>query len=615
MNKKDTQKPQYNMWQNTIYMMKIAWKYSKSIFFHIPILVILATLENLAELFIVPTILNSVETKTPLNDLALQVLGFALLLVFTSGLQTYVKEVSSTPFTHTRIRMKDMYETKRRTMSYPYMESSTIEKLYDDAGLCTCSPLEATEAIWTTLIDLLKAILGCVIYIALLSHIHVSLLLIICITSVISFYASKHFSEWEYKHKDDAAEYHTQCHYVSQQAQNRKLAKDLRIFGMQPWLNELHTRALRLTYAFTAKSNQQETIGETIGFLSIFLQNGLAYAFLIVQVINSDMSAAEFLLYFNAIGNFTSWITAILTQLGALHKHSLDLCRYREFLELPETFLFEEGEPLLPDSTKNYEIVLKNVSFVYPESEHYIFRNLNLTIHPGEKLAIVGLNGAGKTTLVKLICGFYDPTEGEVLLNGVNIKQYNRRDYYKHFSAVFQQFSVLDAPIKVNIAQSVSDINETRVKDVLEKAGLTEKISSLSNGINSNVGRYIYEDGIEFSGGETQRLMLARALYKDAPVLILDEPTAALDPIAENDIYMKYNEMTQKRTSLFISHRLASTRFCDRIIFLADGAIKEEGTHASLMELEGNYADLFEVQSKYYKEGGVEHDETEVIFA
>ena len=615
MNKKETQKPQYNMWQNTIYMMKIAWKYSKSLLFYIPLLAVLATLENLAELFIVPIILNSVETKIPLNDLALLVLGFALLFVLTSGLQTYIKTASKAPFSQPRTYMKDMYEMKRRTMSYPYMENSRIEKLYNDAGKCTNAPYEAGEAIWTTLIDFLKAIVGCLICLCLLSHIHVSLILIISITSVISFYASKHFNEWEYRHKEDAAEYSTQCFYISRQAQNRKLAKDLRIFGMQPWLNELHTKALRLAYSFTAKCNQQETIGAAIGFLLSFLQNGLAYAFLILQVIHSNMSAAEFLLYFNAIGNFTSWINAILTQFGTLHKQSLDLCRFREFLELPELFLFEEGEILLPDSTKDYTIELKNVSFAYPESEHYIFRHLNLTIHSCEKLAIVGLNGAGKTTLVKLICGFYDPTEGEVLLNGVNIKQYNRRDYYKHFSAVFQQFSVLDAPIEVNIAQSVLDIDVKRVEDVLEKAGLTEKMNSLSKGIKSNVGRYIYEDGIEFSGGETQRLMLARALYKDAPILVLDEPTAALDPIAENDIYMKYNEMTKNSTSLFISHRLASTRFCDRIIFLADGVIKEEGSHASLMELGGEYANLFEVQSKYYKEGDVEHDETEAIFS
>ncbi|MBQ6844370.1 MAG: ABC transporter ATP-binding protein [Agathobacter sp.] len=603
------------MWQNTIYMMKIAWKYSKSLLFHIPILVILATLENLAELFIVPMILNSVETKIPLNDLALLVLGFTLLLVFTSGLQTYVKYISDSPRMEIRIRMKDMLESKRRTMSYPYMESSTIEKQYNDAELCTRSNWDSSQAIWTTLTDLLKAIVGCVIYISLLSHIHVSLLLIIIITSVINFYASKHFSEWEYRHKDEFAEYNNQCYYISEQAQNRKLAKDLRIFGMQPWLNELHTKGLRLTHAFTAKRNQQETIGEAIGFVLSFLRNGIAYIFLIVQVLNANMSAAEFLLYFNAIGNFTTWVTTILTQVETLHKQSLELCRFREFIELPELFLFEEGTSILPDNTKEYEIKLKNVSFIYPESDHYIFRNLNLTIHPGEKLAIVGLNGAGKTTLVKLICGLYDPTEGEVLLNGVNIKQYNRRDYYKHFSAVFQQFSILDAPIEVNIAQSVFDIDEARIEDVLEKAGLTEKISTLSNGIKSNVGRYIYEDGIELSGGETQRLMLARALYKDAPILVLDEPTAALDPIAENDIYMKYNEMTKNRTSLFISHRLASTRFCDRIVFLADETIAEEGTHTSLMELGGDYADLFEVQSKYYKEGDAEDDETETIFS
>lgn len=615
MKKKETQKPQYNMWQNTLYMIKIAWKYCKSIFFHIPILVVLATLQNLAELFLVPTILDSVETRISLNHLTLLVLGFTLILVFTSGLQTYVHYLTEAPYNEIRSRINNMLETKRRTMSYPYIESSTIKKLYGDAQISVRSNWDATQAIWTTLTDLLKAIVGCLIYIGLLSHIHVSLIFMICITSVISFYASKHFNEWEFRHKEEQSEYNNQCYYVSRQAQNRKLAKDLRIFGMQTWLNELHTKGLQLTYAFTAKCSQQEFVADAIGFFLSFIRNGIAYAFLIVQVVNSNMSAAEFLLYFNAIGNFTTWVAGILTHVETLHKQSLDLCRLREFLELPELFQFEEGESLLPDATKDYEITLKNVSFIYPESEDYIFRNLNLTIHAGEKLAIVGLNGSGKTTLVKLICGLYDPTDGEVLFNGVNIKQYNRRDYYKHFSAVFQQFSVLDAPIEVNVAQSVFDIDTKRVEDVLEKAGLTEKITSLSNGIKSNVGRFVYEDGIEFSGGETQRLMLARALYKDAPILVLDEPTAALDPIAENDIYMKYKEMTKRRTSLFISHRLASTRFCDRIVFLAEGIIKEEGTHASLMELGGDYADLFEVQSKYYKKGDAEHDETEFVFS
>lgn len=615
MNKKETTKPKYNMWQNTVYMIKIAWKECKSVIFHIPILVSIAITSNLTELFIVPTILEKIEAQVPLKELTFIILGFACILILTSWLQTYVSYLAKSPRITVRSSILSMINHKRMTMSYPYMESSKTEKMCNDAHHCCYSNWAAAEAIWTTLTEILKAVLGFVIYITLLCTLNPILILIVSITSVISFFASKHFNEWEYRHKEERAEYVKQCAYVAEKSKSRSLAKDLRIFGMQPWLSDLHTKGLNSIYKFTAKRNQQELIAKVIDLLLIFFRNGIAYGFLIIQVLHSNMSAAEFLLYFTAIGNFTSWVTAILTQIETLHKQSLELCRLREFLELPEYFKFEDGEPLLPNTTAYYEIQLKNVSFQYPKSEHYIFRNLNLTIRPGEKLAIVGLNGAGKTTLVKLICGFYDPTEGEVLLNGINIKQYNRQDYYRHFTAVFQQFSILEAPIEVNVAQSIFDIDTDRVQNSLEKAGLSDKVATLPKGIKSNVGRFIYEDGIEFSGGETQRLMLARALYKDAPILVLDEPTAALDPIAENDIYMKYSEMTEGHTSLFISHRLASTRFCDRIIFLADGNIQEEGTHASLMKIGGSYADLFEVQSKYYKEGDVNHEETKTIFA
>ncbi len=221
-----------------------------------------------------------------------------------------------------------------------------------------------------------------------------------------------------------------------------------------------------------------------------------------------------------------------------------------------------------------------------------------------------GLNGAGKTTLVKVMCGFLDPTEGRVLLNGQDIRKYNRRDYYGLFSAVFQEFLIMPTTIATNVAQSEEEIDMDRVKACLDKAGLKEKVESQPRQYQTLLNREVYEDAIMLSGGESQRLMLARALYKDAPMIILDEPTAALDPIAEADMYAKYHAMTRGKSSVYISHRLASTRFCDRILLMDQAKIIEEGTHEALLALGGRYAELFAVQSKYYQEGGDDSDDT-----
>ena len=250
---------------------------------------------------------------------------------------------------------------------------------------------------------------------------------------------------------------------------------------------------------------------------------------------------------------------------------------------------------------------MRDVWYKYDGAEDFTLKGIDLTIEEGESLALVGINGAGKTTLVKLICGLYSPTKGEILINGKQINEYNIEEYYSMISAVFQEIRPICFTMLEYVASSDLDRLTARADAIsaMKLAGIGEKIENLENGIDTHLMKGIYDDGVDLSGGEMQKLVLARAIYKNGNMLILDEPTAALDPIAENNLYLKYRELTRGKTSIYISHRFASTRFCDHIVLLEDGVIKESGTHDSLMERDGQYAYMFGVQAKYYKEGEV----------
>ncbi len=412
-----------------------------------------------------------------------------------------------------------------------------------------------------------------------------------------------------YRHREEEAMYEKRMMYILSQSRDRSAAKDIRIFGLRSWIEELFNKTMDAYVAFHNKSEGIYIWARIIDLVLSFLRNGVAYIYLINIFVTSGISVAEFLLYFTAVGFFSEWVSGILSGLSTLYKQSLDISIVRECLEYPEIFKFDEGERLIPENGQQYEIKLENVSFRYPNTSANTLANINLTLHRGEKLAVVGLNGAGKTTLIKLICGLLDPSEGRVLLNGKDIKDYNRKDYYMMFAAVFQNFSLLAGSIATNGAQSEDDIDMNKVKDSIYKAGLKKKIESLSKRYDTYLNREVYEDAIMLSGGEMQRLMLARALYKDAPIIVLDEPTAALDPIAESEMYQKYNEMTEGKSAIYISHRLASTRFCDRIILIDKAKISEEGSHEELLKRGGKYAELYAIQSKYYQKGGLKDGE------
>lgn len=611
MDKKETQskhgakkapKPKYNLWQNTGFMLRTSRKYAKSVF---PLCIVLALLsagKSVAELLIAPAILNKIELSASLGSVVFTIAAFALVLMLLSGLRSYVD--TNALFGRIAVRSQGIYlsiSRKYAKTSYPNLLNTDFLALGEKASAACAGNSESSEAIWTTLTDLMTSCIGFIVYLALLTNLNLWLAALVAATTAVSYFASKRINEWGYLHRSEELELTKRIEYANKTATSREFAKDIRMFGLRGWLEDLWGSTMRLYSAFCAKRERKYIWANIIDIVLTFLRNGIAYAFLIGITVKNGLPASQFLLYFAALSGFAQWVVEILDKLSVMHKQSLDISTIREFLDWDEPFDLNGGERIAFEPNKQYEIRLDDVSFRYPKADKDTLSHINLTVHPGEKLAIVGLNGAGKTTLVKLVCGFLDPTEGRILLNGEDIRKFNRNDYYALFSAVFQEFSVLDVTVKENIAQCVDGIDETRVWQCIDKAGLTEKIKSLPKGIETHLGRRVFKDGVEFSGGQTQRLMLARALYKNAPILVLDEPTAALDPIAENDIYQKYNDMTHGRTSFFISHRLASTRFCDRIIFVDGGKIAEEGTHDELLKNGGGYAYLFEVQSKYYR--------------
>ena len=321
------------------------------------------------------------------------------------------------------------------------------------------------------------------------------------------------------------------------------------------------------------------------------------YFYLGVLAITGKITIGIATQMFTAAGTFYGSMRNLVWNFQELNKRANYANEYVKFMDYPAAI--QKGDRHVQPGPHVFEF--KDVSFSYPGADVEVLRNINLTLTPGEHLSVVGLNGAGKTTLVKLLCRLYDPTKGAIFMDGVDIREYNYEEYMTVFAPVFQDFKLFAFTMKENILMDKSEDDTQDVATVLERVGLAEKLSTLSNGADTVVYKHFDKDGIEPSGGEQQKLAIARALYKNAPVVILDEPTAALDPMAEYDIYRQFDTLVHEKTAIYISHRLSSCQFCDKIAVFSEKELKEYGTHAELVNKpDGVYAKMFAAQAQYY---------------
>ena len=451
-------------------------------------------------------------------------------------------------------------------------------------------------------LKLIEYILCYVLLGTVLSHVTPWLALLLTLAPAVNILCARAYRKWQFAARAVRTDLNRKLDYVCKKPADLTAWKDIRVYGMAGWFRELYRELLQKGLDWERRASLREFLGRLADLFVILLRDGAAYAVLIAGAVQGEITAEEFVLYFAAVSSFAGFVGNIVTEWNAILNASLFVCDFREYLDLP-------GDG--PDGAESAEghldhapeIVFDRVSFRYDGAEADTIHDLSLTIAPGERIALVGLNGAGKTTLVKLLCGLYRPRAGEIRVDGVPAGDFRREEYYKLFSPVFQDarpgpFSILE-----NVSARLDGRGDRALAEsCLRRAGLGEKLDSLPKGMDTVLDKLLDSEGTDLSGGEKQKLMLARSIYKNAPVLVLDEPTAALDPIAENQIYLQYSAMTAGKTSLFISHRLASTRFCDRILFLKDGQIAEQGTHDELMALGGAYSRLYELQSCWYRD-------------
>ena len=602
--KKDELHKEYGVISNCIYILKRFVKYRKSLIFFLLTGTFAAASMSYIWSFIGKLVIDMIQTSAgggniiPLIKL---VTATSLAELFIMWLNTISLTKLGVGFTYIRLMIVKERIAKTLGMDYESLETPDMLDRLQKAKRATDGDWVGVQGMMTFMQVLLTQIISIIIAVVIMTSFDPLIILVIAVLSVIQYLYFEHIRKKDKKEMWDAMMPHwRKLEYMETVTTDFSYAKDIRLFGMKNFLSKRQHEVYDEELSHWIKSRQYWVYNSIFSHGISLIRQLIITGWLVYGVIKEGLSIGDFTLYLASAGAFSNAVSQVLAALSGLRERSAHTDDYRSFMDIPTS---EDKDTIPVPKSDRYVFTFENVSFKYKGQDKYALKNLNLTLEAGEKLAVVGLNGAGKSTFIKLLLRLYDVTEGRILMNGTDIRRFDRAEYYRLFSPAFQDVTVFAFPMAENVSMDPPDeTDKAKADKCLREAGLSEKIDSLSKGIDTELLKVLYDDGIDLSGGEKQKLALARALYKGSDVIVLDEPTAALDALAEYKLYKSFNGLVGNRTAVYISHRLSSTRFCDRVAMFKDGEMTETGTHDELMAKNGDYAEMFRVQAQYYIE-------------
>lgn len=597
----------HKVWKGLYFYMEYIWKEKKSVYLMGILFFPAYILSNYLQVYLPKMVIMELEERRTIIHLGISVFVLSFFLMLCIFIK--VKMLSRIKYSNRFInqRMQNEYSKKLLYVDYKYLEDQEFLTARDKVKESLFGGSVGDEWERARLSDFMETVVtlaavtgNMVLYAYHLCKLSYWMLAIFLIAPFIMMLAQKTVMKNERDNAVKASDVWQKLDYVIRKTEDFSMAKDVRLYQMDIWLSGLLGRLCKKRLEYKAKELKPRCALAIMSNLVFGAYHAGLFAAILSGLWNGNIDVAD-VVFYAGMGPALYLLMEqdFLNNVRRLFQLSVEFKRFREYIDYGEN----TGTIDVPVNKEAPVIEFEHVSFSYPGSDRKVLKDINFVVEKGEKIAIVGVNGAGKTTLMKLTCGLLLPVSGRILINGKDMAELEPEERYSWYSCAFQDIQFLPLSIKENISMLLEDADSLKIWECLKQAGIKDEIGNLPLRLDTMMEKTLNKNAVDFSGGQKQKLILARALYRDAGVLVLDEPTAALDALAENDIYEKYARFAKGKTSFFVSHRLSSTRFCDRILLINGGNIAEEGTHEELLAAGGLYAEMFEMQSKYYKEG------------